>query len=513
MRKRVLHRLLFLCSCLLLALPAASFQNSGSLIDQSFALSQNLTGNQRLFYLTELTRVSALIIPPPPQAQEWCQMLFRVASLESDRGNRIAGQKNALKQLAAFNPALALARLHDVEVRKPAANQMLYEDFRSNAVEAIFLSFLKVKPQGLSTVEAQARYVGETGQYPYRAMAAVLDQTKPPTQDTNDIVSEALSFYAQETGYINRDEEFLVFLKALPGSNVDKDIGAQVVSTFAQRITHEPVQSYANYYGEVQLPHGPVVPFTDRNRAFLFQAFPVIHYFNASVARKLEGEFPELAQAGALTPTDEMLYISGGFVRGNPSSEQVLRQHIQRIQDSLLDRIQERIEQGDPQSAADLAQRLTGVSERIVGFSSAIPTLAQTNLSEARNIYERQVSELSNVNDPSSKLKATVALAQAAAAIGDSQRYRTLSASAFDQAVTLFARDKEDDKNSEGRYYSYSGFQELKELVIFTASKSGDVLQTKVRHVSDDWLRAHLLLYEAEGQAKAHSGLLTARSD
>jgi len=482
-------------------LPAtASAQNSEAFLNQSYTLSQKLSGSERLFYLTELTRVSAQINLPAEKAEGWCLELFRLASATENQQLRIAGQKNALTHLSYFNPALAMQLLPEVEIQRPSPGKMLYEDLRADAAEEIFVNFLvKIQPRGLSTITAQSRYIGQTGQYPYRAMASVIEHLpQSSTGEVSTILNDALGFYEYETEFANRDEEFLVLLQrlnALKSSAVDKNLMAEALGIFVNRLTNDGIQIPGKYYSEIHTSNGAIVSFTDRNQAFLFQAFPAIRRFNPVLATQLSHAHPELDQA-----TDSISYISGGFVMGNPTPEQASRQHIQWLQESIVARIKERSD-CDPQSAAKLAQRLTDVSARVVGFSSTVPGIARKNLSEARRIYDVQIAELGNLYDPPEKLRAMVALAQAAYQVGDLQHYETLSATAHDIGVELFNSDFKNQPTL--RVQRHGGFDELHKLVTFTASQPADNLKARIQRLPGDWLKAYLLLYEAEGHAKS----------
>ena len=474
---------------LALMVPAAPTQKSDPFLDQSYMLSQSLSGNEKFYYLSELTRVSTLIKPPLQQAQEWCMTMFRVAKAATDQRNRIAGQKNALIQMTSFDPTLAMELLAKVDGWRPGPGQMLYEDLRSNAAEVIFISFLKSHPQGISTVVKQARNMAQDGQYPYRAMAAVIRHIKLPREEVNNIVSDALNSYAHETGFINRDEEFLVLLQALKKAPLDKELASLTAGTFVKRLTRDPIQTQANYYGEIHTSAGNVVAFADRNLAFLFEAFPVIDKLNRPLADELRGEHRDLSKAKG-----EMHYISGGFVMGNPTTEEAMRRHMHNIQRSLANRIKE-IQDCDPWSAALLAQRLTGISSRIIGFSSIVPGMARRNPTHARIIYSRQLSEFRDVGGLPNQLDAAVALTRAAASVGDSASYKSNSAEAFDMGIRFY------NGSTADRAENRSGFEQLHEIVSFTASQPTDSLNARIQQLPSGWLKAYLLLYEAEGHA------------
>ena len=472
---------------------AAAAQTSNTLLEKSYELSQSLNGPERVFYLSELTHISTQIEPLPPAGEDWCLMSFRVASAETDPAIRIPGQKNALADLSFFNPGLSMSLFPTIEIEQPDEDGMLSEDLRSDAAPAIFKNYLqKFRARGLIAISAQARYLGLTGQYPYRAIADIISLL---TKDEADaIMSDVLGFYRRETGFYNRDEEFLYFLEtisALKSNPVSDNLMKQAVDSYVDRLQNASIRLPGNYYGEIHTNTGTVVSFTDRNRAFLFKVSPLIRRFDPDRATKLQNADPELSQS-----TPDMHYVSGGFVLGQPSSSSAAQKHQEWLQFSLLTRIKEQ-ECSDPQAAARFAQRLVNTKSRIVGFSTIVPSLARGNPQEARQLYSAQVSDFKVLRTAAEKAPAMVALARAANGLGDVQQYSNFSATALNTAAGLVNQDP-----GEGPIQGHTGFADLKELVLFDASqKKAPGLSQQIDKL-DGWLKAYLLLYEAAGQSK-----------
>jgi hypothetical protein len=336
--------------------------------------------------------------------------------------------------------------------------------------------------------------LGQTGQFPYRAIATIIEKVPNQlTSEINVILKDALAFYAIETGFYNRDEEFLVLLQAVSHSTaINQDLAAQAAVAFVQHIEKDPIRISGDYYGEVQLADGKVFPFADRNAAFLFEAMPAIQSSNASIATQLIQQDPKLGQVTIGT----MHYVSGGFVQGNLTAAQAAQRYSQWVQESLIDRIKE-CQATNPVAAAQLAQRLNSLESRILGFSAVVPGLARSNSAQARVIYQKQFSQLTNLTGAMSRYRAIAALAPAAYRIGDSKQYQSLTAQAFDIGSSYFTED-----TTARRAQNRKGFAELMNLVTFTASQPVDFLQPKIQALPDDWLKAYLGLYEVEGHGR-----------
>ena len=484
--------------CLLTSLRAVSIQKDDPLLDESYNISRRLGGNERLYYLIEFCRVDGLNNHPWDKTKEAASALFDLASTEQNMQLHVLGQKNGASCLSYVDPAAAAEQLTQINFERPRPGQWVYEDPRYNSAQTIFNNLLtssgKFPPRRVvANIIAKAKYLGQTGQYPYLAVAEVINRLPSSFKnEQNTLLGDAVGFYASETGFYNRDEEFLRLLQTLKTPSIDKTIFAQALTIFVQRLNEDSIHFPGDYYAEIHVKSsGKVFPFMDRNEAFRFQAFPLIERFIPGKAAELRHLDSRLTQA-----TGTMTYVPGGFVQGNPTSTQAAHQHLQWLQESLLERIKA-CQDTNPQATAILAQRLTDLPSRIIGFSASIPGIARLNSTEARSLYEKQLSDLGNVRDSVDKLRAMVALVPAAHHIGDFKQYEHLSTQALDMGIQFFNND--DQAKRAGRR---EGFSELRDLVTSTASLSSDILKAKVQNLPDGWLKGYLWLYEAVGRTQ-----------
>lgn len=486
-----------LLACFVVSLPAGSTQKEEPL-DQSFDLSQNLSRREQLSYLIDLCHVTSQLNLSAEKVKEYSLTLYSSASKEQDAVWRVVGQKEAVRCLSYVDSAGAMELLPKVNFQRPALGQFTLEDPRYNAAETTFNNLLdsfagKIAPEGVADIISKARYLGQTGQYPYVAAARVMNRLPASFRnETNTLLRDALEFYAAENGFYNRDEEFSRLLQSITTPYVDNALVVQALTSFVQRLKTAPINFPGDYYEEVHIASsGKVFPFTDRNAAFLFRTFPTILRFDPTFAAQLRQKDPKLGEA-----TNDMRSIYGGFVQGDPTSEQATQQHLRLLQRSLLRRIRER-QDCNPQAALGLAQRLTDLSSRVVGFSAAIPGIARTDFTQARILYEKQLSDLGNLGDDISRLRAMVALVPPAYHLGELNEYQSLSEQAFDMGVRVL-NGSDNGTEPQGR----EGFAELQDLVTFTASQAADPLWQRVQSLPDDWLKTYLLLYEAVGRAR-----------
>lgn len=486
-----------LCLTFFSTRPALSIQSmqDNALLDQSYNLSQKLGGPERLYHLIELCRISAQLQPPAARTKEFCTELYNIGSTEQNQKLRTLAQKNAVTYLSFVDAPRAMELLTQISFQRPRPGEIAYEDPRYNTAEKAFLNFLKAKHGDLAPIAAKAKFLGQTGQFPYRAVATIIQNLpNQTTAEINVILKDALGSYISETGFYNRDEEFLVLLQSVSHSTgIDRDLAAQMAAAFVQRLQNDPIEIPGDYYGEVHVdPSGKVFPFADRNAAFLFEAIPAIQSCNSALAAQLIQQDVKLGEAIA----SKLHYIAGGFVQGDPTAAEAAQQHLQWVQDSLVSRIKV-CQTSDPKAATQLAQRLNNPESRILGFSAVIPALVRSNKGQAQAIYQKQFSELANLSTAMSRFRAIAALVTAAYHVDDPKKYESLSAQAFDIGSGFFMEDIQ-----AGRAQRRRGFAELMDLVTFTASQPINVLQPKVQALPDDWLKAYLWLYEVEGHGK-----------
>lgn len=489
----------------------AQVQNANKAVDllnQSYSASGNIKDSEQLYYLTDLARVSAAMSPHPPQTELWCRSLFVAASQVQDPLLRAAGQKNALMYLSSVDPVLALRRLDDVQVLKGQGGAIQDEDVRADAADTIFSNLWeRFGAKAIPDIERTAASLGASGQYPYRAAAAILKRLSPASDDqsrtaANTLFRDAFESYRRENGFQNREEEFLNLLRSAGLSMVDSSLVDSALKLYVDRLAEQTALSHVHYYAEVYTSQGSIVPFSDRNRAFLFMLMPVIRQFEfeKDFADKLIEQYPELKDASG-----EMHYVSGGFFFGNPSDAN--RQHIQWLQQSLLSQIKT-LQDSAPEIALQMASRLTDRTMRIVGYSTVLPSLAKTNRSAALQLYADQVAQAQNLSDPSERLTATVALAEAAHYLGETADRSKFINESFKLALNMFNHDSRPVRTQKRK-----GYSELAQVASLAAESGSDSIVDQIQRIQSPRLKGHLLIAAAEGSAKQNgsSNVTTAK--
>jgi hypothetical protein len=463
---------------------------AANLLLSSYALSQQLQDSERLYYLTELTRASVGILPPD-KTLEWCRTLFRIASESRDPMIQAAGEKNSLIPLSSIDPKMAMRLLLSVAIPDRNRADILAEDVRTDAAEAIFDHFWNhFQGQGLREIENTARYLGNTGQYPYHAVANIIEQlakirTPETSLEANKIFAEALSFYGKEEGFRNRDEEFLHFLQSRGLTIIDSELVIRALRLFASRLSERDPYDDANYYGEIHTSRGVVVPFHNRNRAFLFLVAPVIREFDAKFVQELTLRYSELKQA-----IGKMHYVSGGFIFDNPTPSEAAERHLKWLQESLVSQI--KISQNsDPSDAAQLALRLRDIDMQIALLSAG---------SKMNGVSTEAALPFKSLRKPQDRLDALVARAKSAYFVGDMDHFSTLSDQAVDMGFSLLMDNSH--QVSRPRIQRLQGYEQLADIIEFGTVHGSVSLMARVQQIPNPELKAYLLIRVAEGILK-----------
>jgi hypothetical protein len=501
--------LLLSCSVLIAQVPSLRLDPGGksaTALENSYkAADQQINGEERVHYLIDLARVSSEIYPHPSETAAWCRELFTVASQVQDPALREPGKKNAARYLSSVDPVLANQRLREVENPPAEFGQMHSEDIRANAAVDIFVNFWdRFGAESFPEIENTATFLGKTGQYPYRAVGVLLERwlrtpADPTRIEANNLFRESFESYRRETEFQNREEEFLSLLRSDGLALVECQLVAPALHSYVKNLFAQSGEQQPHYYAQVFVEGGDIVPFSDRNRAFLFLTAPVIRRCDPGFADVLVRQYPELSEAS----TGRMHYISGGLFFGSPS--EAGQQHSKWLQQSIVNKIKELnngSEKSDPDTILRMANQLTDRPMRIAGLSGAVSALATTssaNRSKAIQIYKDQVEDAKNLSDPQDKLFAAVALAQAAHSLGNDGASVEFSR----QVIDLVQGILKPDPRSSVRIQQLRGYRELAQIVRLGAGAGmNSLVQETMQKTSSPALEAYLLIAAADGTAK-----------
>lgn len=480
------------------------------LLEEGYRLGNQIESPNRVYFLGVLTQTANKI--GAPQEERWCRQMFQESFDVQDSWDRIALEKNALVALSFVNARAAMDLLWRVEAPVAKASGIYTEDVRANAASTIFANFfdsqMNAAPSedssedrlqvAMGEIRRHATHLGKTGEYPYRAMGSIIQKLAARKRHEGTInlaFGEAIKFYSESSPkFINQDEEFLEFLQAILDKVSDPALVHVSLSELIKHLEAPFSQVHVRFQAEYLMPADDVVRFTDRNKSLLFRAVPLIRKHDPGLAKSITDKYPEFTRAG-----EGMTYISQGVIYGSVPPEQSAAMRTRMRQTSLLSTIQIK-QQSDPREALHLAEQLSDSALKLVATSEIVPGLMRTDPAAAKAIYAANRSHLQEISDEQHRLHATVALTKAASAVNDEDDFKAFSDTAFQQGAEMYGEDYR--QRPELQAYQRRGYSELKDIVTFASAHNLNWTVRHVRSIQNIELRAHLLVFAAEGMAK-----------
>lgn len=478
----------FYAGAQVVAVPSPAVQE----LRKSYAIGKQFRGEERISFLVALTMTSANI--DPDSTMRWCEELFIEASRSPLNWDHVSNQKQAAAALAAVDPDGALMMLGAVS-RPQALSGQFPEDVRAQAASEIFPLFWRVHGMNkLAQLQMEAQSIGDSGEYPYRAMAGIIDQLMDLKSNDARVQAEAilidsLRYYERGSKFSNEDSEFLDVLGSA------RRIGAadsyrEALQHFLARVSG-PSSGEETFAALVKTSHG-IVSVDDPHRLLLWRVMPLVKDFDPSWFEKLVAEKPELKVAGDGVET----LGSSSIERQHPAAEMAEREQV-LLEKALVRRI-ESLSQTDPKHALEMTSLLTGYSTRIIAIASLLPGLIKSDPVTAKQLYDHQLQYLQQVGDARDRLPALVAVSKSAFLMHDLAIARARTSEALVVGEILFDQDSE-----KGNTQSREGYRETGDLVEFSAEHNQSWVLEKVDHMKSPVLKAHLLIFAARGMAQA----------
>lgn len=325
-------------------------------------------------HVFELVRLTRKADEDPAQLRAMSKELFTLAFRMPVGWDRIAEEKNALVPLSKVDPQQAMKLLRKVENPQPHPRALNFpEDVRADAATYIFPNYWYFGgKQGLAEIRSLARYIGDTGAYPYRAIGVVLnDISKSENANkslvSTDIFKDAIAYYQQRSKFLNTNEEFLEFLRKTKFA-VPKAYYMLALRIFVSHLTTEGSKNKL-YIAEISTSAG-TFRFYDENESLLFQTFPLISEVDPIWAAEMILRHSSLQHA-----TGKVIYRAAGVILGNPRESQVSRLQANVLQLALVHTLEE-LQRTNPKEALQLAKRLSSLPEPLFSLSD-IPAWSQ----------------------------------------------------------------------------------------------------------------------------------------
>ena len=476
------------------------------LLSESYPIGRDLVPGERVVLLSYLTETAAKL--RTSQVKDWAKEQFQLAFQLAYSWNRVAAEKNALVSLAAVDPDQAIQLFRSMDLPIASSKGTFPEDVRSDGAYSIFDAYFAAHGIGtLTRLRSLATYLGETGQYPYRAMGQLMKRINDPQERvkvasvrrrdlTNSVLSDAMHYYGRGSRFESEDDDYLFFIQQL----------RTVLSPFMQRKTFQLAvehltkeaepdkdrQFIANVYTSKS-----VTSFRSRKQVLLSELLPTIRQIDSawadSIVREHQSIFHDQSPPSEIQRTEGAVFIGDQSGITPALQEQALErgrlQYIDQIAPTKTD------------EAFRLSQSLSDPSLRSIALAH-VATAYQAQSSEHVPTTMQQLRDtMAKVNDGEGRVAALSAFAEASANIGDLPSARTAIEEAFTVGEEVF--QQEADTNPGQPAYTSSVMRDLSGLVKVTMKLDARETVNRIHQLRNTVLKAYLLNDAADALIEA----------
>ncbi len=478
---------------LLLHAAGMSTGEAAKILEESYQISLTLKDQNRAFLLVRLTDISTDV--SPSRTVVWSKELLTLAPSMPANWNRAATERNALIPLARIEPIQAFNLFSKIETPMPR-NGGGAEDIRDNAAAVIFVNYFHAAGLAqLDDIIRAADAIGETGEYPYRAMGIIIEElTKSPAKPeiAMHIFHRALTYFRRGSIFQDEDVEFFDLLKRVQFI-VPVAEYVNGLKEFVGHLTTITANEIPRYTAKAVTALG-VVQFDSQKKLLLFRILPTVSQTDQRWARELIKQYPWLAPALDYGDTVTASAVFETSSHLNASAVEAL------VTESLALRKIQHLQDTNPMAALAEARLLTGNDARVRGLSLIMPTLARFDEAQARDVYDEIQVLVAKLPAGTSKLRGMVDLAEAAYYVNDLTRFADYTKQTFDYGSELFHAQSADIVIPQ-----HQGTLELMAMAEFAGEHIGVRVLPRIRLIQDHGLRSFLLLSAAKGIGRAES--------
>lgn len=458
------------------------------LLIQGYILGTRFVPEERAFLYVRLGEAATEI--QPELATLLAEEVFDLTLQLPRTHNRLAMQKNAVLSLAKVDPDRAFELFERIDLPYPGSDGYVTEDVRADGARKLFAELWRRRgPGALEKLRAQAQHLGNTGQYPYLAMAPIIsDVARSSPLLAQSLFTEAVESYGRGDRVRLSDQEFASFVRQM-WEVVPRPSSVEALRILVERLlrrtktpTNETVLMRA--YTEKG-----VSQFHSSEDFLLFELLPLIRQTDPEWARRIVEGRPALAEAPPMASSSGRM--EGVVIRGRASPAELSAMTNRGMERSRLHDIEETA-QNDPETTLGLSMSLTSPDIRSVALSRVALALSSSADARAREVADQAKNLIDGIQDKGGKVRALVALAETAANIGDSKTFRESVKKAFDLGTEIFQQDLDVHPGKAAIFAT--GFDDLARLTAVAVRFDRDTTLQYLASLRNEQLRAHLLV-------------------
>ena len=462
------------------------------LLIRSYLGTRQLVPEERAMALMYLALAAGTI--EPAYNRLWSEELFNAALQLPRNWNRLAFEKNALEALAQSEPELAMELFGQMDDPIPTESGKFPEDVRAFAAQRVFSAYWNRKgTPALDAIRDQARHLGDTGQYPYLAMATILrNLSMSSANEIEPLFAEAVGYFGRGSKFASANPDFAQFLNTV-WDFLPSPSKRLAVAVAVDQLTRES-PSDAGFRGTTKTKSS-TLQFKNRNRQLLFELLPLIQQIDPQAGKRLAEKEPALA-AGADEKSGTMRSDSALITEVNGDSDRLAAAENLVAQQRTLNEVKQRVN-SDPEIALQTTGMLTNPAFQAIALADVAAGFAKKDSAKARKLLDRALDIISSLRATPTKVAALFAVSKAENALGNHKAMQTSWVRAVELGEELFQQDIETHPDASA--YQAASFDTLEELLRFGGAVDPQMALAALRSVQNQLLQIYLPIFVAEG--------------
>lgn len=473
------------------------------LLDRSYDLAMSNTVGR----LDQLRFLNTLVIYAPgitsrEKVVKWATTLISLADNQnflSDKElrpwDRMAFKKNAVVAISKVDPDLGMEEFAKLGPHPVDGQGLKPEDVRAYGARVVFLNYYRAHGHdSINRIQQESAKLVSDGAYPFHAVSLLFSDLpttdKSAGADITNVYDTALHYYVCPANVENQDLDFFTFLQnARP--IVSHDELKKGVNVFADHLTRKGCDTAvpkADLYSAVIETSKGKIKVSDQRKALLVRSFSFINEADSGLGTRLKSENAELANADAAINQFYSTYY-------RPDQLPRIQAEESGLQLALTNGIQ-KLRESNPAAALEMARSLKDQDTRTAQIAFVLPTLAQKDLQRMKQLYSQELNDLNSVKDGLQKTEATLWMTEAAYHADDPGNFQYFATKTFADSLRAFQAS-----DSQKPVYARSGYRQLTEFVKFAAAHGIKWPLDEIQQLSNDGLRANLLMYAAVGMS------------
>jgi hypothetical protein len=384
----------------------------------------------------------------------------------------------------------SMEMLLEIEPPRPRADGLQVPDLRAGIATMVFQrQWHKNGLAGLDAIQSTARRMGESGYYPYMALAPLIRQAaNKNTERAAALTQDGLNFLSSRQSTELENQHVAAFLRN----------AADFMPAALMKETIEKLVKEAQSVKDSSLQMQAQIADDKGNRAelsstslMLMQLLPIIRRIDPEWAQKLEQDNAELRQL-AVQQADRpqemrvMARIGGPDADDGPPRD--MREEMTSMQ---VDELAQR----DPQQALKMSNEINDPVLRATSQARISGELQRSDPAQAAALLKSARQALAQASKPQDKLMILTGLAQAQAAMKDSEGLADTVKTGFTIGEEIFRKGL--DKRSNAPLFAQPGYELMNRLTTISAKADAQATIMQLDDLRTPVLQSMLLVTAA----------------